>query len=160
MQQTSAATTWDECGDRRQVERRRKTPFFSLYQLGFRGRRQHARRGDDSTPTYFDRYDARLLVCALGVIVLSALDAAFTLRLLAAGAVEMNAVMAVLIEDDITKFVSFKLALTSLAVMFLVIHHDLRLGNWIKVRHIQYSALAVYALLIVYELVLLSIAYA
>lgn len=90
---------------------------------------------------------------------MSAMDAAFTLRLLSAGAVELNAVMAILIEDDVRKFVVFKLALTSLAVLLLVIHHDARIGSWLRVRHVHYATIAGYAVLISYELALLRVAF-
>lgn len=156
---TPSPAVCTSAANRRGTDRRCSTPFFSLYQLGFKGRRQHARRSYSSAPSYFDRYDATLLLCALGVVVFSALDAAFTLRLMAAGAIEMNAVMAVLIEDDIRKFVSVKLALTSLAILLLVIHHDVKLGSLLRVRHIQYGVLAAYATLIAYEVMLLRVAY-
>jgi hypothetical protein len=157
--ESTITRTGNRATDRRTGDRRGATPFFSRYQLGFAGRRQSARREHNRTPAYYDRYDHRLFIAAFGVVVLSALDAAFTLSLLAAGAVEMNALMAVLIEQDVRKFVSLKLALTSLAVLFLVIHHDFTVGSWIKVRHIQYGALAAYVTLIGYELALLRVAY-
>ena len=144
--------------ERRRHDRRGATPFFSPYHLWRRGRRRHVRRADASGPAYFDRYDPLLALCALAIVAMSALDAAFTLRLLQAGAVELNAVMAVLIEQDIRKFIGFKLALTSLAVLLLVIHHDARIGNWLRVRHVHFMVLAAYVALIAYELMLLRIA--
>lgn len=144
--------------DRRQTDRRGPVPFFSRYQLAFSGRRRHDRRSDPGQPSYTDHYGLSTILCALAVVIMSALDAAFTLRLLSAGAVELNSVMAVLIEQDIRKFVVFKLALTSLAVLLLVIHQDARVGSWLRVRHIHYAAIAGYALLIGYELTLLRVA--
>lgn len=144
--------------DRRQIDRRGPAPFFSRYQLAFNGRRRQARRADDSAPSYVDHYGLSTILCALAVVMMSAMDAAFTLRLLNAGAVELNSVMAILIEQDIRKFIVFKLALTSLAVFLLVIHHDARVGSWLRVRHIHYAAIAGYAVLIGYELTLLRVA--
>ena len=146
--------------DRRRGERRAKQRFFCLYQLGRRGRRTGGRRASDHGPVYVDRYDSHLLWCTVAVIVLCALDAAFTLSLIAKGAVEMNALMAVLIEDDVFKFVSVKLALTSLAIIILVIHHKVRLRAGVRVWHVQYLILAGYLTLITYEIALLRIAYA
>lgn len=145
--------------DRRVEDRRQGTPFFNLYQLGIGGRRRATRRDGDGSTAYPDHYNASVIVCALAVVIMSALDAAFTLRLLSAGAVELNTVMAILIEDDIRKFVVFKLALTSLAVLLLVIHHDARIGSWLRVRHVHYATIAGYALLISYELTLLRVAF-
>lgn len=144
--------------DRRRVDRRRSTPFFNLYQLGIHGRRHGPRRDDDTQGAYPDHYHPSVILCALAVVIMSALDAAFTLRLLSAGAVELNSVMAILIEDDIRKFVVFKLALTSLAVLLLVIHHNARIGSWLRVRHVHYATIAGYAVLIAYELTLLRVA--
>jgi len=144
--------------DRRQQDRRCATPFVSAYQLGRHGRRSEARRSDSDGPVYFDRYDPVLALVALAIVFMSAMGAAFTLRLLDAGAVELNSLMAILIEQDVRKFVGFKLALTSLAVLLLVIHHDARIGNWMRVRHIHYMTLAAYVALIVYELMLLRVA--
>ncbi|MEO1573448.1 MAG: DUF5658 family protein [Pseudomonadota bacterium] len=145
--------------DRRVEDRRQGTPFFNLYQLGIGGRRRAARRDGDGVTAYPDHYNASVILCALAVVVMSAMDAAFTLRLLSAGAVELNTVMAILIEDDIRKFVVFKLALTSLAVLLLVIHHDARIGSWLRVRHVHYATIAGYAVLITYELTLLRVAF-
>lgn len=145
--------------DRRVEDRRQGTPFFNLYQLGIGGRRRNARRGGDDVITYPDHYHPSVILCALAVVIMSALDAAFTLSLLSAGAVELNSVMAVLIEDDVRKFVVFKLALTSLAVLLLVIHHEARIGSWLRVRHVHYATIAGYAILIGYELALLRVAF-
>lgn len=144
--------------DRRQQERRCATPFLSTYQLGRHGRRREARRAQADGPVYFDRYDPVLALCALAIVVMSAMDAAFTLRLLEAGAVELNSLMAILIEQDVRKFIVFKLALTSLAVMLLVIHHDARVGQWLRVRHLHYATLVAYIVLIGYEMTLLRVA--
>lgn len=144
--------------ERRQFDRRCETPFFSRYQFGFSGRRRAARRSTGEGPVYFDRYDPLLILCALSIVLMSAMDAAFTLTLLSAGAVELNSIMAILIEDDVRKFVAFKLALTSLGVLLLVIHHDVRLGPWLRVRHIHYVALAGYIALMAYEVSLLRVA--
>ncbi len=144
--------------DRREFDRRCATPFFSRYQFGFGGRRRSARRTTGEGPIYFDRYDPLIMLCALSIVLMSAMDAAFTLTLLSAGAVELNSVMAILIEDDIRKFIVFKLALTSLGVLLLVIHHDVRLGPCLRVRHIHYVALMGYVALIAYEITLLRVA--
>ena len=144
--------------ERRRGDRRAPQPFFSLYQISRHGRRPGGRRATDGV--YVDRYERHLLWCTVGVLVLCALDAAFTLSLLAKGAVELNAIMAALIEEGVFKFVSVKLALTSLAIIILVIHHNVRLRVGLKVWHIQYFILAGYLTLITYEIALLRIAYA
>lgn len=49
------------------------------------------------------------------------MNAFFTLNILAKGGEELNIFMAVLIEDDITKFVGIKLTLTALT--FITFNH-------------------------------------
>ena len=146
--------------DRRRHDRRAGQPFFSPYQLSRHGRRSGGRRSDDASPAYVDRYDRHLLWCTVAVLILCALDAVFTLSLIAKGAVEVNAFMAILIEDNVSKFVSVKLALTSLAIIILVMHHNVRLRVGVRVWHVQYLILAGYLTLITYEIALLRVAYA
>lgn len=77
---------------------------------------------------------------------------------MANGGEELNWFMAILIEDSVEKFVSFKLALTSLALLLLVIHHNVQLTGRMRVRHLKYMALIGYSALIGYELHLLELA--
>lgn len=147
--------------DRRRIDRRKVPGFFSLFQLARHGRRHAAgRRADDHRLPYVDRYEPHLFFFVTAIMLLSAMDAAFTLKLLSAGAVELNTLMLVLIEDDVRKFVGFKLALTSLAMLLLVIHHRLPLGAGLKVRHLHYLIFTGYCTLIGYEVMLLRVALA
>ncbi|MGZ0019572.1 DUF5658 family protein [Nitrosomonas sp. wSCUT-2] len=141
-------------------ERRQEMPFFCAYHLGIRnGRRMGERRiTSRGKPVYVDRYAGHLMLCAIAVLFLSAMDAFLTLNILANGGKELNWFMEVLIEDSTEKFVAFKLALTSLALVMLIIHHEVYLFKGIRVRHINYSVLAGYAILIGYELWLIALA--
>lgn len=148
--------------DNRDSDRRADIPFFCKYQLGVKlGRRVDGRRDDSkkrSSPAYVDRYSWRVVLCVIGIMILSAMDAFFTLNILAKGGEELNIFMAVLIEDNIAKFVGIKLALTALALLLLTIHHNVKLIARFRVRHLQYMVLTGYATLIGYELHLLELA--
>ncbi|MBX3615825.1 MAG: hypothetical protein KF839_01550 [Nitrosomonas sp.] len=146
--------------DIRTRNRRQKMPFFCAYHLGIKvGRRMGERRiTARGEPVYVDRYAGHLILCAVAILFLSTLDAFLTLNILANGGKELNWFMAVLIEDSTEKFVAFKLALTSLALILLIIHHEAHLFKGIRVRHINYSILAGYAILIGYELHLIALA--
>lgn len=98
------------------------------------------------------------MLCTIAILFLSILDAFFTLNILANGGEELNWFMAVLIEDSVGKFIGFKMALTSLALVMLIIHHDVQLTEKIRVRHIKYMILSGYSVLIGYELYLLELA--
>ncbi len=141
-------------------DRRQEMPFFCAYHLGIKsGRRTGERRiTARGKPVYVDRYASHLMLCAIAVLFLSAMDAFLTLNILANGGKELNWFMEVLIEDSTEKFVAFKLALTSLALVMLIIHHEVHLFKGIRVRHINYSVLAGYAILIGYELHLIALA--
>ena len=56
------------------------------------------------------------------------------------------------------KFVVFKFALTSMALILLVIHHNVHLTGGMRVRHLKYMVLIGYSVLIGYELYLLELA--
>ncbi len=132
-------------------DRRRPTPFFSKYALGIAGRRANVRRTDD-TSAYVDHYEWPVVLIAVGIVIMSAMDAAFTLRLLTLGAIEMNAVMAVLIETNVHKFVAFKLGLTITGVLLLVIHNNVQLSVGFTVYRIKQAVFIGYIALISYEL--------
>jgi len=144
----------------RNQNRRQAMPFFCAYHMGIKaGRRLSERRiSEKGKPEYVDHYAGHLMLCAVAILLLGALDAFFTLNILARGGEELNWVMAQLIEDSAQKFVSFKLALTSMALILLIIHHNVRLTEKIRVWHIKYLILSGYTVLIGYELYLLNLA--
>lgn len=145
--------------DCRQQDRRAKMPFVCLYQLGIKsGRRMGERRTNIKGPAYVDRYSVHLVLCTISILILSSLDAFFTLNILAKGGEEINLFMAILIEDSISKFIAVKMALTALALLLLTIHHNVQLTEHIRVRHLGYLILSGYTLLIGYELFLLHLA--
>ncbi len=149
-----AASSNNRCQDRRQ-----DMPFFCAFHLGIKeGRRIGERRAGRGKPRYVDYYAGHLMLCTIAILFLSALDAFLTLNILANGGEELNWFMAVLIEDSVERFVGFKLALTAMALMMLVIHHDVQLMGRIRVRHIKYMILCSYSVLIGYEFYLLELA--
>jgi len=148
-----------EISDNRCQDRRQGTPFFCVFHLGIKaGKRAGERRTGRGKPGYVDYYAGHLMLCTIAILCLSALDAFLTLNILTNGGEELNWFMAVLIEDSIDKFVGFKLALTSMALILLVIHHNVQLTRNIRVRHVKYVILCCYSILIGYELHLLELA--
>lgn len=143
----------------RSEDRRQGVSFFCAYLLGIKfGRRMNERRFNKGAAAYVDRYSSNLMYCVIGILLLSICDAVFTLKILANGGEELNWFMAVLIEDNVSKFIAFKLALTSLALILLVIHHNVLITNKLRVRHLKYLILTGYSILIGYELHLLKLA--
>jgi hypothetical protein len=143
--------------EQRLQDRRSNISFICPYQLGLKQGRRVATRRADSKIAYVDRYSWQLVYCCLAIVLLSASDAFLTLNILANGGIELNGLMAVLIDNSTQKFVFFKLTLTALAAIFLVIHHDLQIFARFRCRHILYLVLLGYFFLIGYELVLLRL---
>ena len=141
--------------DRRSgVDRRQHSPFrINWRHLGFQGRRKaHRRLGQSSAGQVLDWYGLRMTLPVILIVILSGCDAFMTLNLLQLGAYEANPLMARLIDEDIRRFVNFKLALTALSALLLVVYGHYRFLKFFRVYHLLWLAAAGYTMLIVYEL--------
>ena len=119
-----------------------------------RGRRHSARR--DKHSYYLDWYEPGLVFTGLGILLLSCMDALLTLTLLNRGAYEANHLMAWLLESGDVVFVSAKVAITAVGILFLLMHSHFRLLSMTNGKRLLQMLLSVYGLLIAYELVLLG----
>jgi hypothetical protein len=111
--------------------------------------------------------DAHLLLTSLAIVLLSTLDAIFTILLLDAGTVtEANPFMASLLEADVNLFARAKTALTAGGVLVLVALVDRPLFPWLfrradrlrgglRVRHLLDWILLGYIMLTGYHFALL-----
>jgi hypothetical protein len=141
--------------ERRIAQDRRHHGWRTLTYCGLhgRGRRRHARR--DGHSYYLDWYKPSLVFTGLAVLLLSCLDALFTLTLLNWGAYEANPFMAHLLETSDAVFVVTKITVTAIGIVFLLMHSHFRLLNIASGKHILQFLVPAYGLLIVYELFLL-----
>ena len=134
-------------------DRRRTHPLLADWKWAFRGRRRAARRAGEDV--WLDVYGVGTVLTVLGILALSALDAAFTLRLLESGSVrEANPFMRFLIEHDVQIFVNLKTVLTASGLLFMVVASRARLAG-MRVGTLLHGVLGLYVALILYELVLL-----
>lgn len=141
-------------GDRRNS----KNHPFSLNSL--RGKRHQGRRQEDlQSGGYVDRYPPVQRLICLGIIILSCVDAFFTLRILELGGVEVNPVMQYLIEWDVWGFIYAKLLITSICIIILVTHIHFKWLKLFKVSYVLNACFAAYVVLICYELHLLHLGY-
>lgn len=138
--------------DRRMDQDRRRHNLETLVYCGLarRGRRRDRRRAGDSY--YLDWYDPRLVFQGVGIMVLSILDAVFTLILIANGATEINALMARLMDISVQAFVVGKVGITAAGVLFLLMHAHFHILSFTTGRRIIHLLLGLYLLLILYEL--------
>lgn len=102
-----------------------------------------------------ERYDARMLTLVLGILLLSVLDAIFTLLLIDTGMVEeWNPVLAPLVENDPLLFAHAKMAVTGGGLIVLAMLANWRLFGRIQVYSALYWIFSIYVLLLAYHLVL------
>lgn len=94
---------------------------------------------------------------SVALMLLGAADALLTLQILASGGVELNPVMAALLDQGVQRFVGFKIALTALSSLLLIsIGFETRFFRRFNVAQILYWFTALYTVLVIYELVLLN----
>jgi len=142
--------------ERRNGSRERRRQNLNSMVYGWRHPRRAAnRRAGDDQRFMVDTYDAGLVMVSLAIVLMSCLDAFFTLRLLSMGATEINYFMKELIETDVNTFLRVKLLATCTGVVFLTATARYRLGGVIRVRRILEGLCGIYACLIVWELFLL-----
>ena len=125
--------------------------------LGFGGQRGTNYNNETLKNAYVDHYPRRLLIASILILLLSSSDAFFTLLLINNGAVELNGLMDVLLKSSPTIFVLYKIMLTSLSTVFLVIHHNFVVLRLFKAEKILYVMAIGYMLLAAWELHLLTV---
>jgi len=147
-----------ECMRAIAVDRRRNTWRTLVGSVVYRRRVVRRREGDGETAHYVDVHEPYLFYVAVGAMLLCVADAFFTMTLINFyGSYELNPVMDYFIRADIKIFFFVKFGLTSAGIIFLVMHKNFRLLNRISGYQILHASLAVYGLLVAYELFMLVI---
>ena len=140
--------------ERRHAVNRRGGGGWAFLYGNFNPRRRFSQRVADEHHFLFDWYDPHILYLALGVLLLSCTDALFTLNLLNAGATEANAVMALVLEQGVDRFVAVKIGITAISVIILVTAARRKFFRSFKVEHLLRVFCAGYILVIGYEIYL------
>lgn len=148
--------------DRPQPDRRRRTdrrsrPTTPLSMASLTGSRRHSRRKEDeSVYHYVDRYSLRSVLVLLMALILSVMDAFFTLSLISMGAAtEFNPIMDFFLQFGPVAFLLVKYTLTGSCLIWFLVNKNRSLFGKLKVKYILLSVLILYALLVAYELLLL-----
>lgn len=142
--------------ERRARSERRRLTFWSVLYGGFRPRRRHARRTDETALPVVDWHEAHLFAAAVGIMLLCLIDAILSMMFIMGGARELNPLMDKLIAMDGALFAVTKVALTGFGIGVLVLLARLRLFGRIRVVQALYAVLVIYVLLVAYELLILS----
>ena len=120
-----------------------------------RSRRHGTRREHDAEPVFIDWHHPWLFFLAVGIMILSSLDAFFTLQLIERGAFEANPVMAAVMEKGTSSFAASKMALTGFGILALVYLARSRFFNVVRTGVFLTAFFGFYAVLVCYEFVTL-----
>lgn len=137
--------------DRRNPDASRRKPmgFFSLRQLsGHRERRHPGRRAEDWEKPYVDWYEPRLMALVVGIVLLVVADTFLTLELWQHGLIDLSPLMMALIENDIHSYINIKIAVTSLALMLMVVYKNFTFYRVFRVSHLLYTLFGAYLLIV------------
>ena len=140
--------------ERRDVSDRRQRPIHSFLYGNFRPRRRAYRRTGDDHRFVFDWHEPRMLYLVVTILLLSCLDALFTLNLLTIGAEEANFLMNALLEQSVDKFLSVKISLTGVSLVLLAVAAKRHFMGWFRVERLLHVICVAYVSLIAYELYL------
>ncbi len=133
--------------DRREFSWR--TVFFGF----IRSRRRDTRRDNEDAPLYTDWHHPWLFFLATGTMILSCMDAFFTLQLIDRGAIEINPFMAELIGKGTLTFAATKMLLTGLGILMLVFVSRSRMFNLMRTGLVLTVFFTGYACLVCYEFI-------
>ena len=143
--------------ERRERADRRRRVWWSVCYGSFNPRRRAAqRRSGDHRYQSLDWHSAHLLAVAVGILLLSVVDAFLTLVLLQKGAAEVNPVMALLVDRNVAAFAALKMAMTSMSLVFMVFLARYRFMRLLPVAWVLYGVLIAYVGLITYEVGMLE----
>jgi hypothetical protein len=146
------AAARQDARDRRNRPDRRQRLWWSLLYGSIRPRRRRpARRIADGRFHVLDWHATHLWAVSIGILILSVVDAFLTLRLMSAGAVEVNPVMALFVGGNVAVFASIKMALTGVCVALMVLLAGYRFMRVLRVEVILYCIFVAYLALINHE---------
>ena len=144
----------DKCQPQSRMEQDRREFSWRTVCFGFMRSRRHAvRRDADAEPIFTDWHHPWLFFLATGIMVMSSLDAFFTLQLLDRGAYEANPVMASVMDSGTAAFAASKMALTGFGILALVFLSRTRFFNMLRTGLFLTAFFSFYAVLICYEFV-------
>ncbi len=141
--------------ENRDSDERREFSWRTVFFGFLRSRRRDTRRGNEDAPMYTDWHHPWLFFLATGTMLLSCMDAFFTLQLLGRGAIEINPVMAAMIGQGTLAFAATKMLLTGLGILILVFLSQTRMFNLMRTGLVLTMFFTFYACLVCYEFIYL-----
>jgi hypothetical protein len=143
--------------EKRTLPDRRETPTSAWAALPPAGQRLKNRRADEHRRPYFvDRFSSATLLFIVMLLIATIVDAVLTIHLLRAGAEEINPLMDHVLDHGIRPFLLIKYVLTAGGLPLLLIFQNHYLfGARFRVGYLIPMVVAMYAVLISYQLVLI-----
>ncbi|MFK8083612.1 MAG: DUF5658 family protein [Granulosicoccus sp.] len=143
--------------ERRSGADRRDFSLRTLKNCALAPRRMQGRRKGDRRYAMLDRFDSGIMTLVILLMILSIMDAVFTLIIISRGGSEANPFMDVLLQHSVWAFTGFKMMLTSIPAVFLVATHNLLLLGRYRAGSILAAMVGLYLGLIGYHLFLLYV---
>lgn len=144
--------------NRRSQSDRRQTPTSPWAAFPPAGQRTKMRRtAEHRLPYFVDRFSFGMLLCILMLIIASLADASLTVHVLRGGGTEVNPLMDYLLGHGVTAFLVGKYLLTVVGLPLLLIFKNHYLfGTRLRVGYLIPVCVALYAVLIVYQIILID----
>jgi Domain of unknown function (DUF5658) len=139
--------------ERRNRPDQRHAPTRPLNRHSLRGRRKKARRQEEDSNYYVDRYEPRYLIIISLILVLCVLDAYFTFKIIGLGGKELNQFMLVFINTQPVAALVFKYLVTAVCIVFILIHKNFWVFGRLRVSSLIHVFFCVYLALVAYEAV-------
>lgn len=143
--------------ERRAGAERRAYSLNTLKSCVVAPRRMHGRRTDDRRYAMLDRFDSGVVFLAVLLMILSVMDAVFTLTLISRGGSEVNPFMNALLQHSVWAFTGFKMLLTGIPAIVLAATGNLLLFGKYRARSILAALVGIYLGLMAYHFALLTI---
>jgi hypothetical protein len=141
--------------DNRTMTDRRVVTWRTVFFGFMRSRRHNTRRTADAEPVFTDWHHPWLFFLATGIMLLSSMDAFFTIQLIERGAFEANPLMAKVMQFGTQAFAASKMLLTGFGILALVFLSRSRFFNRVRTGLFLTGFFSIYAVLVCYEFVML-----
>lgn len=151
----SRAIAGQQLPDQR-LEADRRSFSWRTVVFGFAlSRRRDVRRADEGDVLFIDWHHPWLFFLAVGIMLMSCLDAVMTLALIERGMVEVNPVMATMLGQGTAAFAATKMTMTGTSILALVFLAKARFMNRLRTGLFLTFFFSAYACLVCYEFVYL-----
>jgi Domain of unknown function (DUF5658) len=139
--------------DRREYRPRRTFSWRTVLFGYLRSHRRVLRRADDADAVFIDWHHPWLFFLAVGIMLLSCVDAFMTMQLIERGMSEANPVMAAVLDQGAATFAMSKLAMTGASILILVFLAKTYFMNFLRTGLLLTIFFSIYCCLVCYQIV-------